>query len=731
MGYCLFTEAANAAGMMIFGDVSSFNSLMMFDFPKWIVIVAFAVLLLAGVKFAPRGKFHEDALSLENSKCIQGFAAVGIVLHHLTQYYSEKSIFNELSFFSEIGVFFVGIFFFFSGYGLYSSLMNKENYLKGFLKKRLITVLVPFYVVNLVFVLSSLLNGNKMSLTEFFAALSGWILTNSHMWYIVEIVILYIVFYLVYRFIKNRNTATVVMSVFVIAMIIGSLLLGHGADMSCRFWFQGEWWYNASLLFIVGILAAKHRTRILEVVRKLYRVLLPISAGLAVFFYIFTEKALREWSYWNEYPGHPGYKEKFLTLAFQLPFILFAVITVILIMLKVKFGNRVLKFLGTVSLELYLIHNLFLNGLLDGTILRVKSEGLLILLTFVLSIAAAYALNGIDRYIIGLINGRIRTVNPEAKRINSFSIIKLIMAFLVVTIHFPLRNGGDYFVAFGKTAVPVFFVISGYLLFRDDSKEMMQRLWKQTKRIFLITVISNAAYALYCLITEGMHIFGVTYFTEQRIRAFLLYNVSPFSEHLWFLGSMLYALLIIMLLTKLKILKKVMYAAPLLILTYMFLSWNDPMEPFAYRNALLIALPYLSMGMLVRRYEDKLMKIKAPFYWIAALILCVTTVLEIRMHTFGTGVPFISTEILTYVIVLLCLKYKDFGKNTIAERLGRQCTLFVYIAHIMIGLIIIDNTPANIGLFSKYGAITAFVISLILAVPVKLFILWVKKKCHR
>ena len=74
---------------------------------------------------------QKDIASLDVMKSLRGFAAIGVILHHI----SQEMIFQNgkvLTPFVNAGAFFVAIFFFCSGYGLIKSLDSKENYLHGF-----------------------------------------------------------------------------------------------------------------------------------------------------------------------------------------------------------------------------------------------------------------------------------------------------------------------------------------------------------------------------------------------------------------------------------------------------------------------------------------------------------------------------------------------------------------------------------------------------------------------
>ena len=696
-----------------------FKSFTGFSFPLWILAAVLVAILIAGAKASKRQKWQEEPLSLEPSKAIQGFSAVAIILHHLSQSIPEDA--GPFLFLNKAGVLFVGIFFFFSGYGLYTSLKTKKDYLKGFLKKRLLTILIPFYMCIAVFTIASCICGTTYNVKDLLLVLSGWSLINSHMWYIVEIAVLYLAFFLIYKLIKNRTAATVAMTLFVLAMMGGSMSLCHGKDMTCPNWFMGEWWYNASLLFVVGILVSKHQEGLRKIARKGYVILVPLFAALTAVFGRITSEFLEKYSYWSETPGEdPRYIDKIRCLSVQVPFIICFVLFIILVMMKIRFGNPVLKFLGTISLELYLIHNLFLTGLSKGTIFIVKSPSMYILLTLLLSIGAATVIHGADKYLISLLTGKKKmdTGNElviSSSRNHSIDFMRIVMAFLVVAIHYPFEGkAGEVFITFGKTAVPFFLVICGYMLYRDDAKELMSRLLKQTKRILIFFLASNIFYALATALYDKKMSGKVDmrpYFTGTAIKNFLLYNFSPFSEHLWFFGSLLYALVILLILNKCKILKPSLFLGPVLIATYVVLSHMGVGEAYQLRNAILVGLSYTMTGMLIRRYENKILSIKAlPAILGAAFVGAgIAALIELNTYKKGVGVPFVGCEVLTIVLVLLCLRFPNFGKGTYAEKLGRTCSLPIYVMHIFTLMVFIMTR--NEAFFGKYGAVTIFAVT--------------------
>ena len=72
---------------------------------------------------------------------------------------------------------------------------------------------------------------------------------------------------------------------------------------------------------------------------------------------------------------------------------------ILLLNLKIEFKNRVLKFLGGISFEVYLIHDIF-RWLLLKSEKNGMSDALYIGLTFVLSIAAACIFSMVDKYLL-------------------------------------------------------------------------------------------------------------------------------------------------------------------------------------------------------------------------------------------------------------------------------------------------------------------------------------------
>ena len=334
--------------------------------PLSIFMAALLVLLVWGCKKAGKGLFHENFLDYSVSKGLQGFAAMGVILHHVTQEVTQYGRYDKglINVFVDAGVLFTGMFFFFSGYGLMISLMTKEDYLNGFLRKRLTSVIVPFYICNWLFIGVNLLLGYQVKPLELIAYISGLVMMSDQSWFIVELAILYIVFYFVFRKRKSKTVGLCLMAAVILCINVVSLLLGHdGLPNTLGLWFYGEWWYNTTWLFFIGMLIAQYYEQIVVFAKKQYMWLLP--AGIIVFLLLHraTTYMLQHVGYWIEYPGHRGYIEKFLTFLVQCPMVIVFVLTFLLLSMKLQFRNYVLDFLGSFALEIYLLQNIFITKL--------------------------------------------------------------------------------------------------------------------------------------------------------------------------------------------------------------------------------------------------------------------------------------------------------------------------------------------------------------------------------
>lgn len=112
-------------------------------------------------------------------------------------------------------------------------------------------------------------------------------------------------------------------------------------------------------------------------------------------------------------------------------------------------------------------------------------------------------------------------------RFNNIDALKTVCAFLIVCIHAPFPGvAGEYFTALSRIAVPIFFMITGYLY-----PSVVQRggQIQQIKKILKLFLMGNVIYLGWDLVTAIMnHDFEtfISSFTLKNFGIFLIFNES-------------------------------------------------------------------------------------------------------------------------------------------------------------------------------------------------------------
>ena len=185
-------------------------------------------------------------------------------------------------------------------------------------------------------------------------------------------------------------------------------------------------------------------------------------------------------------------------------------------------------------------------------------------------------------------------------------ILKCICAFMIVCIHCPFpHEAGQYFISISRIAVPVFFMITGYFYHLKTDKS---RKIKQIKKIFLLGLSANIIFfvwkCFYQLISGGsIADYIKSVFTLKNFIKFTALNESPFGVHLWYLGAILYVLVIIAIAQREKITKFLYLLSPFLLMgdlilgKYSLLFFGREFPYIIVRNFLFVGIPYFCIGM--------------------------------------------------------------------------------------------------------------------------------------
>lgn len=373
----------------------------------YLYYIVLLVILFWGAKVCKRKTWNEEFMSLSQTKYIQGFCAICVMLHHAGQktcapWHAEKYIVHGLDLFVPIGYLFVSVFLFCSGYGLYKSYRQKENYLKGFIKRRILPLVLAYYSTGLIFFVVRLLMGEKMDGAQIFYYLSGAQLCNPNAWFVIALPIFYLGFFLAFKFIKKDGLALFATILVVFLYTLIGTIVDHN-----NWWMRGEWWYNSVHLFSIGLLFARFEKPLTAHVKKFYPLYLILAIVGLIIWYPVSEAAQGIFSYYGENWNAPDKVfRRWVCLLTQMGVSCSFVFLVFLMNMKIHIGNRVLQFMGALSLEFYLIHGLFVELFgydfleIRPSIYYIRNVALYLLVVIVLSVPAAILLQKVHNLIL-------------------------------------------------------------------------------------------------------------------------------------------------------------------------------------------------------------------------------------------------------------------------------------------------------------------------------------------
>ena len=338
---------------------------MDFTITFYISIAFLGLLLLPGASLRP----SDDAPFFDRviSKEMQGFLAIFIIFHQtvitLDHFGVESESMKPFFDYFYYGILAVAFFFFCSGFGLLKRWMTDPDYLKGFMKRRIYTVLVPFFICNYIYltdaIIANIQHGKSFDTMEVVCSFFGVFLINNQMWFAVEIMLLYVLFRIVFSRVKKPRTGILIMTAIVLVMMVIGILSGHSESSEMSYWFKGEWWYNTILMFPLGMFYAYKEERINRIIREAFASVLIASTFAFVIMDFVHRDLIKKAIYWTEYQDakYPVL-DKLSGLSVETVFEILFLIIIIALISRFRLGNPLLRFMGKISLETIMLNYL-------------------------------------------------------------------------------------------------------------------------------------------------------------------------------------------------------------------------------------------------------------------------------------------------------------------------------------------------------------------------------------
>ena len=262
--------------------------------------------------------------------------------------------------------------------------------------------------------------------------------------------------------------------------------------------------------------------------------------------------------------------------------------------------------------------------------------------------------------------------------------IKGIACIFVVFLHceFP-GTIGVVVQAFSRYCVPLFFMVSGYYYLSVKTLDVAERK-RKAWHIGKITAWATLFYILFGIIRSLVTHTIWANFSLYNIAAFLGFNQMFFVvSQMWFLYALLYIYVALIFLNQDWYRENSLRIAIICLTLYVFLAQGlqiggTHVPNFVYKNWLIEGFGFFTFGLALHQYQDRIKVSNKVLLAVVAL----TTVLSVAERyllgrDFGVNICSIPqvTALMLYAI------NNPTRHSGVIQRLGRDCSMMVYILH--------------------------------------------------
>ena len=229
-----------------------------------------------------------------------------------------------------------------------------------------------------------------------------------------------------------------------------------------------------------------------------------------------------------------------------------------------------------------------------------------------------------------------------------------------------------------STAVPLFFMISGYF---NSYETSLSKYWKRWKRIGKILLCSIIFYIV--LYSAADYFLGGTLLkiptTIDDVWRIILFNDfhTIGRGHLWYLAAYLYVIAFFSLLKKINCMRLVSLL-PLLLIPYIIISLYSK-QFHDFNNFLFIGIPCFALGMLIKKYGSS--EFPAMPYLSGGITLSMFILL-----LSGITSPLMSKVCQWIFAISLFMFFTSIRqyRSNILSKIGERYSLYIYVFHMAV-----------------------------------------------
>ena len=268
--------------------------------------------------------------------------------------------------------------------------------------------------------------------------------------------------------------------------------------------------------------------------------------------------------------------------------------------------------------------------------------------------------------------------------------------------HWGNRDVGDLIKSFFRFAMPIFFMTSGYYCYYSENEVTAKKLRGKIKHIFKINVVASIVWLMMQVMIgffgdshggiQGMLAVMEQVFTPKRLIIWLVFNEDPFVKILWFVSALLYVYIMMVFINRLNIYRiSYVFAIVLLVVHYILgnvlKGFGINIGSIYYRNFLLMGFPLFMFGHYIHQNEDVLKKKISANTCILLFALGELLVIP-ECYIFGKTELSIGAIIAAFSMLLLSLHKPERKKKSFISYIGADLSLFIYIGHIAVRLVL-------------------------------------------
>ncbi len=270
-------------------------------------------------------------------------------------------------------------------------------------------------------------------------------------------------------------------------------------------------------------------------------------------------------------------------------------------------------------------------------------------------------------------------------RNHSIDLLKFLLAYEVVMLH---CNQAPVFISrpIVDSAVPCFFMISGFFMHDVNEVRYDMRLKKAIRRIFVILCWSTILCGIDDIYRLCFH-HEIGNLTWKVLWEFLFFNENPFAFHLWYIAAYLYVLIFFWLIHKIGVRIKFVWIIALwlmgIVIAVLYSQvCGRSIEYFYIRNFLFEGIPFFGVGLLLSQKISFVERFRLSSFVIFFVVVACLAIYEKAHETYNNG-TFVFSGIIAFITLCIFLKIK-MDKPNLFTMIGKEDGLYIYIFHPLI-----------------------------------------------